>query len=55
MGYYICNEKPKTTEELIEKNFPDDLKNMRFVSNPLEVTKPIKLLRKVRISLRGFL
>ncbi|OMD97074.1 MULTISPECIES: flavodoxin domain-containing protein [Paenibacillus] len=26
MGYYICNEKPKKTEELIEKNFPDDLK-----------------------------
>lgn len=26
MGYYICNEKPKKTEEIIEQNFPDDLK-----------------------------
>lgn len=26
MGYYICNEKPKKTEEIIEANFPVDLK-----------------------------
>ena len=26
MGYFICNEKPKKTEEIIEQNFPDDLK-----------------------------
>lgn len=55
MGYYICNEKPKTTEELIEKNFPDDLKKLRFASNPLAVIKPIRLPKKVLISSRGFL
>ncbi len=27
MGYYICNEKPKKTEEIIGDNFSDDLKN----------------------------
>lgn len=27
MGYYICNEKPKKTEEIIEQNIPDDLRN----------------------------
>ncbi|WP_211749409.1 flavodoxin domain-containing protein [Paenibacillus sp. Marseille-Q4541] len=26
MGYYICNEKPKKTEEIIEQNIPADLK-----------------------------
>ncbi|WP_422657743.1 flavodoxin domain-containing protein [Paenibacillus sp. EC2-1] len=26
MGYYICNEKPKKTEEIIEANFPEELK-----------------------------
>lgn len=26
MGYFICNEKPKKTEEIIEQNIPDDLK-----------------------------
>lgn len=26
MGYYICNEKPKKTEEIIEDNIPVDLK-----------------------------
>ncbi|QJD83889.1 flavodoxin domain-containing protein [Cohnella herbarum] len=26
MGYFICNEKPKQTEELIESNFPVALK-----------------------------
>ncbi|WP_438491475.1 flavodoxin domain-containing protein [Paenibacillus sp. IHBB 3054] len=26
VGYYICNEKPKKTEEIIEANFPEELK-----------------------------
>lgn len=26
MGYFICNEKPKETEEIIERNIPADLK-----------------------------
>lgn len=26
VGYYICNEKPKKTEEIIEDNFTADLK-----------------------------
>ncbi|WP_246168211.1 flavodoxin domain-containing protein [Paenibacillus antarcticus] len=25
MGYYICNEKPKKTEEIIADNIPEDL------------------------------
>jgi len=25
-GYFICNEKPKETEEIIERNIPGDLK-----------------------------
>ncbi|GGH19046.1 flavodoxin domain-containing protein [Paenibacillus segetis] len=27
MGYFICNEKPKKTEEIIGDNIPDDLRN----------------------------
>ncbi|MFF2889303.1 flavodoxin domain-containing protein [Paenibacillus sp. NPDC057967] len=26
MGYFICNEKPKETEDIIERNIPADLK-----------------------------
>lgn len=26
MGYFICNEKPKKTEEIIDQNFSEDLK-----------------------------
>lgn len=26
MGYFICNEKPKETEEIIQRNIPADLK-----------------------------
>jgi menaquinone-dependent protoporphyrinogen oxidase len=26
VGYFICNEKPKETEEIIERNIPADLK-----------------------------
>ncbi|MFX3631821.1 MAG: flavodoxin domain-containing protein [Candidatus Pristimantibacillus sp.] len=26
MGYFICNEKPKETKEIIERNIPADLK-----------------------------
>ncbi|TBL73225.1 flavodoxin domain-containing protein [Paenibacillus thalictri] len=26
MGYFICNEKPKETEEIITRNIPEDLK-----------------------------
>ncbi|THF74414.1 flavodoxin domain-containing protein [Cohnella fermenti] len=26
MGYFICNEKPKETEEIIERNIPADLR-----------------------------
>ncbi|AIQ30658.1 MULTISPECIES: flavodoxin domain-containing protein [Paenibacillus] len=26
MGYYICNEKPKKTEEIITDNIPEDLR-----------------------------
>lgn len=26
LGYFICNEKPKETEEIIEQNIPADLK-----------------------------
>lgn len=27
MGYYICNEKPKKTDEIIGANFPADLRS----------------------------
>ncbi|MGE7825569.1 hypothetical protein [Paenibacillus sp. NPDC093718] len=26
MGYFICNEKPKETEEIIARNIPVDLR-----------------------------
>lgn len=26
MGYFICNEKPKETEDILERNIPADLR-----------------------------
>lgn len=31
MGYFICNEKPKETEEIIERNIPADLREAAMV------------------------
>lgn len=30
-GYFICNEKPKETEEIIERNIPSDLKEAAVI------------------------
>ncbi|GAB6991766.1 flavodoxin domain-containing protein [Paenibacillus pini] len=55
MGYYICNEKPKKTEEIIEANFPEDLREAAICIESFGGYKAASLPKEDSDQLKGII
>jgi menaquinone-dependent protoporphyrinogen oxidase len=55
MGYFICNEKPKKTEEIIADNFSEDLKQAAVCTESFGGYKAYAALKEGTDQLKGIL
>ncbi|ACS99252.1 flavodoxin domain-containing protein [Paenibacillus sp. JDR-2] len=53
MGYFICNEKPKETEDIIERNIPADLKEAAVCTESFGGYKAYKAPKEGTDQLKG--
>ncbi|MBU5674000.1 flavodoxin domain-containing protein [Paenibacillus brevis] len=53
MGYFICNEKPKETEEILERNIPADLKQAAICIESFGGYKAYKAPKEGEDQLKG--